>query len=76
MTNYQLIALLFPLGTAAACGLFGLGLVKWLNRKYPKPNTVDLTAADLEGGAPSVDDAVMEAHRLIEKARRELARAH
>ncbi|MCK1543386.1 hypothetical protein IVB12_15830 [Bradyrhizobium sp. 179] len=35
MTTNQLIALLFPLGTAAACGLFALGTVKWLNRKYP-----------------------------------------
>jgi hypothetical protein len=80
MTTNQLIALLFPIGTAAACGLFGIGLKLWLDHKYPATEqSIPLRPeqASLTTGSPEISKAFMQVHELLdfveEKVKRERA---
>lgn len=77
MTNYQIIALLFPLGVAAACGLFGLGLVKWLNRKYPRAPAEVIIDTDqaTQTFRADPDEATAVARHLVEVVRRDLVKS-
>ena len=76
MTTNQLIALLFPVGTAAAVGLTALGIGRWVNWKYarkepaPSPSAEESIVINAE-----VVQALDEADHLIQQARRQLQRA-
>lgn len=71
MTIYQLIALLFPVGTAIGVGLTAWGVVRWADRKCEAEKAKERA---LRAGAsgPSVIDLLGEAASLIQKAQRQL----
>jgi hypothetical protein len=69
MTTNQAIALCFPIVIAAAVWLTALLVVKPWTRRRKEHN---LVAADLVGGHPELDAALLEADRLIQDVRRQL----
>jgi hypothetical protein len=68
-TANQIIAMLFPAFTAIVCGIVVLIVRKPWARRRKEHN---LVAADLVGGHPELDAALLEADRLIQDVRRQL----
>jgi hypothetical protein len=48
MTTYQLFALLFPVAVFVAVGLTALGIVRWVNWKYPRQPATELETVTVE----------------------------
>lgn len=78
MTTNQLIALLFPVGTAAAVGLTAFGITRWVNWKYARKEPAPSPSAEeslFTNVNVEVVQALDEADHLIQQARRQLQRA-
>jgi hypothetical protein len=73
MTNNQLIAMLFALGTAVSVGLTALLVKWWVDRKY-KAEKAKERALKSPAGAIELDaiDLLTEESSLIQKAQRQI----
>jgi hypothetical protein len=72
MTKLQLVALAFPLATAALAGLTGLAIMRMVNRRYEREKAAEAMpieqSLDLETAFREVHSAIDTAQRRIHKA--------
>lgn len=71
MTTNQLIAMLFPIGTAAGVGLTARAVIWWIDRRYAAEMAKQ---SELSKGTNDLIEMLDQAAGLIQKAKCQLQR--